>query len=1604
MMRTFAHIATVMLIACISPWAASATWYVDEAVSASGDGTTWSTAFKTIQEGIDAASNGDTVIVEEGVYVENIAFNGKNIVLRSTNPLDWDVVADTVIDGNDAGSVVTFANTENETCTLSGFTIRNGLASKGGGIYGGTWQSRTHATIENNIITGNSVTGSGGGILYCDGPIRNNRICGNSAQHGAGLSGCKGVIENNVIADNAATGWGGGVHICEGIVRNNIIAHNSATQAGGMYWSSQTVTNNIVIGNSAQYGGGLYQCGANIRGNLIVGNAALSLGGGLYDCAGNLTNNSIIANAATSATGGGGGLRLCPGTVKNCIIWGNSANTDPQISDSSTPTYSCIEDWTGGGTGNTSSNPSFLGDSLFTGQWSANPSFDATTCRTTLTNSSASWQPGALAGLTLNPDTTQVLQFYIASNTAMTIAVWGDASAIAAAGDSYRVYNYRLAASSPCMDSGENESWMSTATDLDGHTRILYGCSSLTVDMGAYESGEAVPPVITLLGSNPLTLQVKTPYSEPGYTATDNLEGNITSRVVVTGSVNHNVLGAYVLHYNVTDSSGNPAEEKTRTVNVVDITPPVITLQGYNPLNLTLGTPYVEPGYTASDNYDGNITVNVVRTGSVDHNTLGTYILRYNVTDSSANAAVEKTRTVNVVNDAPPVITLTPPNPMTLAVGTPYSEPGYTATDDMDGNITSSVVVTGSVNHMLLGSYTLRYNVTDSFGNHADEKRRTVNVVDTSAPVITLSGANPMTLQVGTPYAEPGFTATDNYDGNLTGSVVVTGSINHTQLGTYTLRYNVSDSSGNPALEKTRTVNIVDSLSPVITLSGDNPMGLEAGTPYSEPGYSATDNYDGDITASVAVTGSVNHTVLGNYSLRYNVSDSSGNPAAEKTRTVNVIDTTPPSISLLGEVSMTIEFGTPYTELGYTATDNYDGDLTATVAVSGSVDHTTVGSYTLRYNVSDSSGNPAEQKTRTVRVVDSVPPEITLLGDNPVTIEGGTPYEEPGYTATDNYDGDITAQVTIKGSVDHTYPGSYALKYKVTDSSGNPAQEKTRIVTVADTTGPVIVLTGDNPMTLEVGTPYEDPGYSATDNCDGDLTSDVIVTGSVDRTVVGTYTLRYNVSDWTGNPAEQKTRIVHIVDTAPPQITLLGDNPLTLQAGSPYEEPGYTASDDYDGDLTAQVRLAGSVDHSTPGTYVLRYNVMDSSGNPAEEKTRTVNVVDTGAPVITLLGENPLALEVGTPYSEAGYTATDAADGDLTGEVAVTGTVDHNTLGSYTLHYNVSDSAGNPAEERTRAVNVIDTMSPVIILLGDDPVSLEVGTPYSEPGYTASDNYDGDLTVEVVIAGSVDHTVLGTYTLSYNVSDSSSNPAEQRTRRVTVVDTTSPVIALSGDDPLTLEAGTPYMEPGYSATDNCDGDMASQVSVSGSVNHTVLGNYHLRYNVSDSSGNPAEEKTRTVNVVDTTPPTITFAGDNPLSLKLGMPYSEPGYSATDIYDGDLTAQVTVTGVVDHTTEGTYVLTYNVSDSSGNPADEKSRTVNVVSTTAFNVTAIFEVATGTVQLIWPSTAGAVYTVWSCDELCCEEWYEEATIVAESDMTFWTDHDAGTTSKFYRVEMK
>ena len=166
----------------------------------------------------------------------------------------------------------------------------------------------------------------------------------------------------------------------------------------------------------------------------------------------------------------------------------------------------------------------------------------------------------------------------------------------------------------------------------------------------------------------------------------------------------------------------------------------------------------------------------------------------------------------------------------------------------------------------------------------------TSSIVDTTAPVITLLGDDTVTVEVGSVYTDAGATAIDNYDGDITSSIVTVNPVDTNAVGTYIVTYNVSDVSGNAALEVTRTVNVVDTTLPVITLLGDNPATIEAGDTYTDAGATATDTYDGDVTSSIFTVSTVNTAIVGVYTVTYNVSDASGNAAVELIRTVNVED------------------------------------------------------------------------------------------------------------------------------------------------------------------------------------------------------------------------------------------------------------------------------------------------------------------------------------------------------------------------------------------------------------------------------------------------------------------------------------------------------------------------------------------------------------------------------------------------------------------------------------------------------------------------------------------------------------------------------------------
>jgi hypothetical protein len=248
-------------------------------------------------------------------------------------------------------------------------------------------------------------------------------------------------------------------------------------------------------------------------------------------------------------------------------------------------------------------------------------------------------------------------------------------------------------------------------------------------------------------------------------------------------------------------------------------------------------------------------------------------------------------------------------------------------------------------------------------------------------------------------------------------------------------------------------------------------------------------------------------------------------------------------------------------------------------------------------------------------------------------------------------------------------------------------------------------------------------------------------------------------------------RLLGLYDDTPPVIVLLGDNPLLISRGDTYKEYGATAHDEVDGDITDLIEIdSATVDTAVIGEYVVTYNVADTAGNDADEVIRTVYVVDTSAPAISLIGDNPLVLAVGENYPEYGAVAYDDVDGDITALIVIDGSaVDTTTVGEYAVTYNVTDSAGNEAEEKTRTVKVVDEEAPVITVLGDNPLTVYLGDEYHEYGATAYDYVDGDLTDAIIIGDEeVDVSAVGGFAVTYDVADSSGNAAEQKTRQVYV--------------------------------------------------------------------------------------------------------------------------------------------------------------------------------------------------------------------------------------------
>ena len=267
------------------------------------------------------------------------------------------------------------------------------------------------------------------------------------------------------------------------------------------------------------------------------------------------------------------------------------------------------------------------------------------------------------------------------------------------------------------------------ATDKAGNN------TSTTVTFVVYHFEDNTPPIITRIGPAAITVEAGSSYADAGATATDDIEGDITDRIVTVNPVITTILGEYTVRYNVSDSAGNPAPEVIRTVSVVDSTPPVLTIPADKIVEATAPlTPVVIGQATATDFFPVTITNNAPASYPV-----GTTLVTWSATDSNGKTTTQQQRII-VVDTIAPIVT--PPSDLTVnATGTFTALNIGTATaTDAVGVI--SITSTAPAEGYQLGTTVVTWIARDAAGNIGTASQR-ITVVQ--PPV--LNGLNNQILE-----------------------------------------------------------------------------------------------------------------------------------------------------------------------------------------------------------------------------------------------------------------------------------------------------------------------------------------------------------------------------------------------------------------------------------------------------------------------------------------------------------------------------------------------------------------------------------------------------------------------------------------------------------------------------------------------------------------------------------------------------------------------------------------------------------------------------------------------------------------------------------------
>ena len=321
------------------------------------------------------------------------------------------------------------------------------------------------------------------------------------------------------------------------------------------------------------------------------------------------------------------------------------------------------------------------------------------------------------------------------------------------------------------------------------------------------------------------------------------------------------------------------------------------------------------------------------------------------------------------------------------------------------------------------------------------------------------------------------------------------------------------------------------------------------------------------------------------------------------------------------------------------------------------------------------------------------PPTVTLLGFDTVYLEVNTRYRDSGIVYHDNF-GDTNVTVIKGTNLDTSSLGTYLYQYFLSDKAGNKASVQ-RVIIVIDTIAPTIVFLGGDTVKTEVLEVYKDNDVVIADNYDVSPTIKKYGTFAFPANIpdtLGYFTIWYKAWDHSGN-IDSALRVIHVVDSKAPVISMKGPDTVRVEVYNSYNDTDVSISDNYD--KAPMLSHNGNLKNfktDSLGYFTLWYKGLDHSGNK-DSITRTIMVIDTIAPVITLKGKDSAFVFMDSTYSDLGYVVSDNYDKkpkvDTSGNYI-------NTLaeGVFTLAYHAKDQSANGSISVNRIITVLkDTTS-----------------------------------------------------------------------------------------------------------------------------------------------------------------------------------------------------------------------------------------------------------------------------------------------------------------------